>query len=285
MWCHVSWLAAVLLVTALAAPALFCDTSPAPERPGWELVWSDEFDYEGLPDPERWSFETGFVRNYEEQCYTRARLENVRVEDGRLIIEGRRERWPNQRYEPESRDWRREREYAEYTSGSVETRGLFSFQYGRVEVRAKLPEGRGVWPAIWTLGENYPEVGWPRCGEIDIMEFVGHDPNRVHANVHFLRDDEHASQAGYLVVEAPYRDFHVYAMEWDERHIAFFFDDQEYHRVDLDIAGEGADNPFRRPHYLKLNLALGGTWGGEIDDTIFPQQFVIDYVRVYQRGG
>jgi hypothetical protein len=127
----------------------------------------------------------GFVRNNEAQYYTRGRLENARVEGGVLIIEGIRERYQNPRHDPKNP---RSRQYAEYTSASLHTLGKASWTYGRIEVRASLPQGRGTWPAIWMMGINRPQVGWPRCGEIDIMEFVGHTPGIIHANVHFFTD-------------------------------------------------------------------------------------------------
>lgn len=248
----------------------------------WTLVWSDEFDYEGLPDPNKWDYEEGFVRNNEEQYYTRARLENARVEGGFLVIEGRKESFPNPGFKPDSSNWKEKPEYAEYTAASLITLGKASWKYGRVEVRAKLPKGQGVWPAIWTLGVNRSEVRWPACGEIDIMEFVGKEPGLIHANVHYAMDGERRSKSGRIEVVEPYEDFHVYAMEWHEDRIDFFFDETKYHTVPLDLAGEGSDNPFRKPHYLLINLALGGTWGGEIDETIFPQKYLIDYVRIYE---
>jgi beta-glucanase (GH16 family) len=248
----------------------------------WQLAWSDEFDLPGLPDPARWDYEEGFIRNREKQYYTRARPENVRVEGGYLVIEARKEPFRNRAYREGSRDWRRREKEAAYTSGCVITRHKADWTYGRIEVRARLPHGQGIWPAIWTLGSNRGEVGWPRCGEIDIMEFVGHEPGRIHGNVHFARDGEHASHPGVLETEAPYAAFHTYALEWDEERMVFFFDDEAYHTFTLDAAGEGKDNPFRKPQYLLINLALGGSWGGTIDDTVLPQTFLVDYVRVYR---
>ena len=248
----------------------------------WKLVWSDEFDYTGLPDSSKWDYEEGFIRNREEQYYTRERKENARVENGNLIIEGRKEQFRNPKYEPGSRRGNRRREFAQYTSAALITLKKASWTYGRIEVRAKLPQGKGVWPAIWTLGTNITSIGWPRCGEIDIMEFVGHDPNRVHANAHYGMDGEHKSDGGKIQTEAPYDDFHIYAIERYPDRIDFFFDETKYHSFEIDKAGKGDDNPFRRPHYLLINLALGGSWGREIDDSILPQKYLIDYVRVYE---
>lgn len=207
---------------------------------------------------------------------------------GRLIIEGRKEQFKNKKFKAGSSNWQ-EKEFAGYTSACLVTSGIASWTYGRIEVRAKLPHGKGVWPAIWTLGANIGsdilnhKTPWPICGEIDIMEFVGKEPEYVHANIHYGPDGVHKCEPGKLATDNPWDDFHLYAMEWDEQKIDFYFDDNKYHSADLDLAGKGADNAFRKPHYLLINLALGGGWGGEIDDAIFPQQFLVEYVRVYKR--
>jgi beta-glucanase (GH16 family) len=253
---------------------------------GYRLVWADEFNYRGLPDPAKWDYEVGFVRNKELQYYTRARQENARVENGMLVIEGRKERFKNPRFDPQHRPKAgpdRAVEYADYTAASLITLRKASWLYGRIEVRARLPHGKGVWPAIWMLGANFPEVNWPACGEIDIMEFVGHTPHLVHATVHFPIDGKHKSAHKELRVEKPWEDFHVYAMEWTPERMDFYFDQTCYHRFDVSRADTAAGNPFRRPQFLMLNLALGGSWGGPLDDSILPQQFVVDYVRVYQK--
>ena len=251
---------------------------------GWgapRLVWSDEFDKPGAPDPDKWDYEVGFVRNKELQYYTRDRRENARVEEGCLVIEARKERVPNPRYKAGAKRWQRSREFAEYTAASLITRGKMAWRYGRIEVRAKVPEGSGMWPAIWMLGDNIGKNGWPRCGEIDIMEFVGQHPNRVYATVHYAgADGKHASKGKKFDTPAPYKDFHVYAVEWRADRMDFFYDDRRYHTVPLDVAGEGEGNPFRKPLYLLINLALGG-WGGPMDDSKLPARYLIDYVRVY----
>ena len=149
----------------------------------WKLVWADEFNLAGAPDPSRWTYEEGFVRNNESQYYTRARSENARVEGGVLVIEARKERFANPSFQPGA-SGRRRSEFAEYTSASVTTEGTAAWRYGRIEVRAKLPAGRGMWPAIWMLGANHRQAGWPRCGEIDIMENVGFEPGLIYANIH-----------------------------------------------------------------------------------------------------
>ncbi len=259
--------------------------APAAPAGDWRLVWSDEFDQPGLPDKTKWGYESGFVRNNELQYYTRDRLENARIENGMLAIEGRKERFANPGYKPGADAKKNRRsgvEFADYTAASLITEGKRSFLYGRVEVRAKLPQGKGVWPAIWMMGVNRAAVGWPRCGEVDIMEFVGKEPDRVHATVHFSKDGKHASKGGRLAAAAPFSEFHLYAVEWRPDRMDFFFDDQKYFTFQIDDAGAGPDNPFRKPHYLLINLALGGSWGGPMDDAVLPQKYLIDYVRVYE---
>jgi beta-glucanase (GH16 family) len=250
----------------------------------WELLWADEFNTPGLPDASKWVYETGFVRNNELQLYTKGRHENARIGNGHLVIEGRQERFPNPAYAPNAarQSRRTTTEFADYTSASITTEGRASFLYGRIEIRARLPRGKGVWPAIWMLGTSMGKVGWPRCGEIDIMEFVGKEPDRVHATVHYFRGGKHASQGGKLTTPSPEAEFHLYALEWYPDRMDFFFDQEKYFTFHLDAAGEGEDNPFRKPQYLLLNLALGGNWGGAMDNSVLPQQFLIDYVRVFK---
>jgi beta-glucanase (GH16 family) len=251
----------------------------------WKLVWSDEFDQAGAPDPSRWTYEEGFIRNHELQFYTR-RAENARVEDGMLVIEARREKFPNPRFQSaDARDWKKSREHAEYTSASVTTRGIADWRYGRVEVRAKLPGGRGMWPAIWMLGSNR-SLGWPACGEIDIMEYVGYEPETIHGTVHTAKYNhvKGTHKGDTIQIAGPDKQFHIYAIEWDKDKIAFFVDGRQYFTFENEQTGNDAW-PFDQPHYLILNTAVGGSWGGKkgIDETIFPTRFEIDYVRVYQR--
>jgi beta-glucanase (GH16 family) len=250
----------------------------------WKLVWSDEFDRPGQPDPKKWTYENGFVRNEELQFYTVGRRENARVENGCLVIEARREDWRNPKYQPKGRSWMQTREKALYTSASLTTENLASWQYGRFEIRAQVTAGKGTWPAIWMLGTNINKVGWPACGELDIMEFLGKDPLTIHGTIHYADPQKkggHLSSGKSTKTTVPAANgFHLYAMEWNEKTIELFCDGQKYHSFDLDQAGTGPDNPFRKPQYLLLNLALGG-WGGPIDDQAMPQRYIIDYVRVY----
>jgi beta-glucanase (GH16 family) len=264
--------------------ALLC-TLPV-SAAGWKLVWADEFDRPGAPDPARWTYEEGFIRNRESQYYTKARMENARVENGVLVIEARRERLKNAAYQPGSNNPRRQPEFAEYTSASLTTEGKAAWRHARVEVRAKLPTGRGAWPAIWMLGVNRREAGWPRCGEIDIMENVGFEPDVIHANVHTAKYN-HVKRTGKgskITVPRPHSDFHIYAVEWDAARMAFSVDGRKYFTYENEKSGEDAW-PFDQPFYLILNTAIGGAWGGRhgIDDSIFPQRYEVDYVRVYEK--
>jgi len=244
----------------------------------WKLVWSDEFDYAGLPDKTKWSYEEGLLRNKEQQYYTRERKENVRVEDGMLVIEGRKEPFPiaNKDGTPSGKN-------ADYTAASLVTFNKASWLYGRIEVRAKLPQGKGVWPAIWTLGANKSTVGWPACGECDIMEFWGKQPGVVQATVHYGMDGRHKKSGAGTKVPRLDSDFHIYAMEWFPTRIDFFCDGKKYKTFTIDEAGAGEENAFRKPHFLLINLALGGPIGGKIDDAMLPAKYLIDYVRVYER--
>jgi len=254
----------------------------------WSLVWSDEFDYTGPPNESKWNYEQGFVRNQELQYYTSARKENARVENGHLIIEARKEVWPNPDYRDDasSRRPQRSRKAADYTSASLITKDKASWTYGRIEVRAILPAGKGVWPAIWMLGTNIRDVGWPKCGEIDIMEYVGFDPNTIFANVHMAKYNhvKGTGKGSKIKADKPYASYHTYAIEWTPETMDFFFDEHKYFSFSNEHCGVDAW-PFDQPHYLILNLAIGGSWGGQkgIDESIFPQQFLIDYVRVYQK--
>lgn len=189
------------------------DKSPGKK---YELVWSDEFNYDGKPDPKKWGYETGFIRNHESQYYT-GRKENVRVENGSLIIESLREKIKNKDFRSfTDKNWRFNREYSEYSSASVTTQNLAEWTYGKIEVRAKLPKGIGSWPAVWMLGQNIDEVGWPKSGEIDIMEHVGYDPDVIHGTVH-TESYNHVkgTQKGKKIrVENVRDDYHVYSIEW-----------------------------------------------------------------------
>lgn len=263
--------AALALLLTLAAAA----QQPFPGGSGryTRLVWSDEFNGAGLPDTAKWAYEKGYVRNKELQYYTAGRPENARLQKGHLVITALRD------------SLRHEGRVHPITSASLHTRGRQSWTYGRMEVRARFPSSLGTWPAIWTLGTNIGTVGWPACGEIDILEHVGYMPDTVHFNVHTRRYN-HATGTGKgtkIPYKAPYSDFHVYAVEWFPDRIDWYMDDRKV----FTYANEGTGTdawPFDAPQYLILNLAFGGAWGGSrgVDGGALPQQFLIDYVRIYQ---
>jgi len=251
------------------------------------MVWQDEFNGPEI-DTAVWSFENGFIRNQELQYYTQNRPQNARIEKGVLIIEAHKETFANPEFDPNGNNWKTSREQADYTSASLTTRGNKEWQYGRIEVRAQLPTGTGTWPAIWMLGQNLKRVGWPQCGEIDIMENVGFDPDVIHGTVHTQAYNHvKGTQRGNKInIEKPYERFYVYAIEWTPDKIDFFVGDT-CHFTFINEHKSDAEWPFDQPFHLKLNLAIGGGWGGKqgIDETIFPQRLLIDYVRVYQNGG
>ena len=264
------------IVLAVVSPASRPSTGPTTAPAGWKLAWADEFDHDGAPDPSIWQFEKGYIRNKEAQFYT-DRAGNCRVEDGCLVIEARKESIPVSNKGDEK---------TTYTSASIEARGQHAFTYGRVEVRAKLPAGRGTWPAIWMLGDGIARLGWPDCGEIDIMENVGFEPDVLHGSIHTKAYNHviHTENTRVTPVEKMADEFHVYAMEWTPQKIDLFVDGRKYFTFENEHKTE-AQWPFARPQYLKLNLAIGGAWGGQkgIDDSIFPQKFLVDYVRVYKQ--
>lgn len=278
----------LILVCATTQDARAGTVAPPPERAGWKLVWSDEFNSEGAPDAKKWTYETGFVRNGELQYYTKDRRENARLEGGSLVIEAVKERFKNPGFSDTAKDknnWNKAREFADYTAASLTTKGLVSWTYGRIEVRAKVPGGRGTWPAIWMLGTD-KSAGWPKCGEIDIMEYVGFDPDGIHTTIHTgaYNHVKKTQKGKRTVVPKPFEDFHIYAVEWTDKELVFLVDDKQVFTFQND--GKGVDAwPFDKPHYLLLNYAVGGGWGGAkgVDETIFPSKYLLDYVRVYEK--
>jgi beta-glucanase (GH16 family) len=289
----------LLLLIMIVLPAMSCagggrartpetksTAAPAAAYEGYRLVWSDEFDKDGPPDPANWTYETGFVRNEELQWY---QSENARCENGLLIIEGRREKKPNPNFRPGGTRWRDSREFADYTSASVTTKGLHSWQYGRFEMRGRIDTRAGLWPAFWTLGVARR---WPACGEIDIMEYYR---GMLLANFAWASPergepvwDDLRKPLGEFGDPSWSDKFHVWRMDWDENRIGLYVDGQLLNDVDLSGTinqdSEGA-NPFRQPHYIILNLAIGGGSGGDPSSTEFPARFEVDYVRIYQRVG
>ncbi|WP_439488152.1 glycoside hydrolase family 16 protein [Algoriphagus sp.] len=253
----------------------------------YKLVWQDEFDQESIVDTMYWSFEEGFKRNQELQWYQK---NNAGTKDGKLVITGKREQVINADYDKESSDWRKNREFAEYTSSSINTRGKYEFQYGIMEVRAKIDTAMGMWPAIWTLGVSKP---WPSNGEIDVMEYY-----RVKGEATILANaawaDEGQYNAKWDEAKIPFSEFlklepewpskfHLWRMEWTEDVIKLYLDDELLNEVDLlRTVNPDGFNPFHQPHYILLNLAIGGN-GGDPSGSVFPREYVVDYVRVYQK--
>jgi licheninase len=242
------------------------------------LAWSDEFNGTSL-DRSRWRFDTSRNKvgwyNNERQYYAEGRRDNVRLENGVLTIEARKDGQSLRAYD----DWGGQR----YSSGKITTSGKFAFRYGFAEVRAKLPCGRGSWPAIWMLSEG--NAPWPDGGEIDIMEHVGWRPHVVHGTVHTkLLNAMNQGRGAETQVPTSCDAFHRYQLDWTPQAITIGVDDHAYMRVRNDQPGGRGTWPFDRPFYLILNLAIGGDWGGTkgIDDAAFPQQLQVDYVRVWK---
>jgi len=240
------------------------------DRAGWMVAWHDEFDGPEL-DLKNWTFDTGGGGwgNEEWEAYTN-RPENVRVENGMLVIEAREE--------PGLIAGRN------YSSARIKTQGLHAWQYGRIEARIKLPYGQGIWPAFWMLGDDINKMGWPASGEIDILEFIGREPDHIYSTVHAPGYSGGDGIGSSLVTSAVSlrNDLHVYAIEWEEHEIRWSFDDQQYFKLTAD------DVPdqwiFDHPFFIILNLAVGGRWPGYPDKTtVFPQFLYVDYVRVYQK--
>lgn len=256
----------------------------------WKLIWSDEFNENGKPNTAFWNYENGFVRNEEIQWYQE---DNATIKNGLLTIEGRVEEVKNTNYDKDSRDWRRNRPFAQYTSSSINTQGKFEFQYGRVEVRAKIPTPTGSWPAIWLLGKS---MEWPSNGEIDMMEYyLVNDKPAILANAAWGTDQRWTAR--WNDAKIPFShftkdnpnwedEFHIWRMDWDETTIKLYLDDVLLNTIRLEETYNGklgrGRNPFRQPHYLLLNLALGGN-GGNPNPDDFPLNYDIDYVRVYQK--
>lgn len=237
-------------------------------------MWNEEFDYTGLPDSAKWSYDTvgnawGWG-NHEAQYYTVARPENAWVEDGVLKITARKEAMGGK----------------EYTSARLVTKGKGDWLYGRFETRAKLPTGKGVWSAIWMLPTDWEYGGWPASGEIDIMENVGYDPDTIVASAHTRRyyHSIGTQKNARFVCPDSYTDFHVYTLEWEPEEYRMYVDDT----LKFTFRNEGTGYevwPFDKRFHLLLNLAIGGDWGGQqgIDDALFPHVFEVDYVRVYRK--
>lgn len=267
------------LILVFSGLLTFMGVEPtAPNEGNPTLVWAEEFDYSGLPDKANWTYDVGNGcdlpcgcgwGNQELQYYSEARPENARVENGHLIIEAHQEQI----------------ETNQYSSARIATRTKGSWKYGKLEIRAKLPMGKGTWPAIWMLPTENQYGGWPKSGEIDIMEHVGHVPDSIYGTVHtgafnWLKGTH---RGGAAELDDLADEFHTYGIDWDESKIDFFVDDRVYMSFQNENSGEEAW-PFDQPFYLILNLAVGGILGGKegVGEDIWPQQMLVDYIRVYQ---
>ena len=250
---------------------------------GYTLVWADEFDRPGEPDPASWTYERGFVRNNELQFY---QPQNATVRDGLLVIEARREVVANPSHDPAARDWRRARASADYTSSSLITRGLRAWQFGRFELRARIDVRPGLWPAWWCLGVD---GRWPANGEIDIMEYYR---GMLLANVAWAsregprpRWDTSRTPLEELGDASWATAFHVWRMDWDKEAIRLYVDDRLLNETLLaDTVNPDGRNPFLKPQYMILNVAVGGDNGGDPGKTDLPSRMEVDWVRVYQRA-
>jgi beta-glucanase (GH16 family) len=256
-----------LITLGLAVPVAAQGVAQA--EPGWKLVWSDEFDGPAI-DATTWTYDlgSGGWGNGEAEAYT-ARPENARIEDGCLVIEARREKYQG----------------SYYTSARLKTQGLKTFGYGRVEARMKVPAGQGLWPAFWMLGPDIASKGWPECGEIDIMEYIGKDPQTVYGTAHGPGYSGSGGLGGRLRLDSGLADdFHVFAIERDADHIRWYYDGTQYFA--LSRGDQGANRwVFDKDFFVVLNLAVGGGWPGPVAlDTVFPARLLVDYVRVYEKA-
>lgn len=240
-----------------------------------ELLWSDEFDGPAgqLPDPTKWQFDLGTDWGNKQLEWTTDRPENVSLDGrGNLAIVAREEEYNGQ----------------PYTAARIKTKDLFEFTYGRVEARIRNPIGQGIWPAFWMLGEDLDEVGWPQCGEIDIMEYRGHEPRVLHGTIHgpgHAGDDAIGNRVLLEEGEGFHRDFHVFSVEWSENNLVWRLDGEIYHSVHRTGMPEGAEWVYDHPFFMLLNIAVGGRWPGNPDGTTtFPQTMLVDWVRVYALG-
>ncbi|MFB3923009.1 MAG: family 16 glycosylhydrolase [Terriglobia bacterium] len=255
------------------------DANPPADLRPWSLVWSDDFDGANgsSPDASKWTFDIGGGGwgNDELETYT-ARTQNAFLQDGTLVIQALKETYTGPDNIPR-----------DYTSARLKTLGLASWTYGRVEARMKLPAGQGLWPAFWMLGANIAQVGWPDCGEIDIMENIGREPSIVHGTIHGPSYSDGGGISGSYTLPNNQRfadDFHVFAVEWEKNVIRFYVDNALYATRTPSELPSGARWIFDKPFFIILNVAVGGSWPGNPDSTtVFPQTMVVDYVRVYQR--
>jgi beta-glucanase (GH16 family)/glycerophosphoryl diester phosphodiesterase len=259
-------------ITTNEPELLFKEIEKSPVVKGWKLVWSDEFDYTGLPDNNKWSYDVGGHGwgNNEKQYYTKEDTSNALVKNGVLSIVAKKEIKDNN----------------EYTSARLLTKGKADWKYGRIEINAKLPAGRGLWPAGWMLNSNIDKTSWPEGGEIDIMEHIGSNKDSVYGTVHtgaynHVKGTQKGTEA---FIKNPYTQFHTFAIEWSPEKIDFLLDGDKYYSFSNEHLSS-QEWPFDQPFFIILNLAIGGGFGGQkgIDDSVFPAVYQVDYVRVYQR--
>lgn len=278
--------AALGVLTLVAACGAKQPASPAPSAtpsPGgaaWQLFWSDEFDApdDAAPEPAKWVYDVGGGGwgNNELQSYT-DRRENAVIRGGALVIRAVRETFTG-------RDGIRR----EYTSARLKTQGTFTQTYGRFEARIRIPRGQGIWPAFWMLGQDITSVGWPACGEIDVMENIGREPTIVHGTLHGpgYSGGQGIGAAFTHPAGRPFADdFHVYTIEWESQAIRWYVDGSQFQsRSAADLPG-GARWVFDHPFFMLLNVAVGGNWPGHPDaTTTFPQEMIVDWVHVYRRS-
>ena len=244
----------------------------SPTQNDWKLVWSDEFNYKGLPDSKRWGYDVnghGWGNN-EKQYYTEKDTTNAYVTNGILTITANKQK----------------KENSDYTSARLVTKGKGDWLYGKIEVRAKLPKGKGTWPAIWMLPTDWAYGGWPESGEIDIMEHVGYQPDTVYGTVHTKAFNHSIGthKTGSFFIPTPYTEFHDYGIEWDQDKIDFLYDGKKYFSF-KNTKKNFQEWPYDKRFHLILNMAIGGNWGGKygIDSDIFPAKMEVDYVRVFQK--
>lgn len=264
-------------VLLLAAPSCGKDKGGDPEQPpvtqDTVMVWNDEFNYTGHPDESKWGYDTtnnGGWGNHELEFYTLARLKNAEVKNGYLYIKAIKESYKG----------------FNYTSARLVTKYKGDWLYGKIEVCAKLPDGRGMWPAIWMLPTDWIYGGWPNSGEIDIMENVGYNPYVIVGSIHTKTYNHTLGTQKSSTINVPtcYSGFHVYGMEWDQNQVRLYVDKKLYFTFNNGDTGF-AEWPFDKRFHLLLNIAVGGDWGGAqgVDDNIFPRTMLVDYVRVYQK--
>ena len=262
----------LVYILSIALCFVSCSSSKkATTMSGWKLTWSDEFNYKGLPDSTKWGYNTGGNGwgNNELQYYTAKDTLNAIAENGLLKIIARKQ----------------SKENRSYTSARLLTKGKVDFKYGRIETRAKLPAGRGTWPAIWMLGKNIDEAKWPLCGEIDIMEHVGYNKDSIFGAIHTeaYNHIKGTQKVKGIFINSPYDSFHVYSIDWTPEKIDFMMDGVVYNQITNEHLTT-KEWPFDQPFFLIINLAIGGGWGGKmgVDENIFPAVMEVDYVRIYK---